>query len=79
MSRSVNQSLQYGFVTWKEVSDDASIARKRQLRVFKFINRIKLKMAWRQWIIAQQDENHKIIEELISHEEMDSGCLQSSI
>lgn len=79
MCRSVSQSLQYSFMTWKSVSDDMSSGRRRQLRVFGFINRIKLKMAWRQWTLAKQAEDHQMIEQLISQEEMGNGCVASSI
>jgi hypothetical protein len=38
-----------------------------------------MKMVWRQWVLTQQADSHMIIEELISHEVMENGCLQSSL
>jgi hypothetical protein len=42
-------------------------------------NKIRTRMAWRQWVLACQSEVKQVLQELIDHEQLESGCLMSAI
>ena len=79
ISRSLGQTMEYFFSTWKRMSNDIGYKQSYQLRVISNVHRIKLRMAFQKWCQAKENDDKAIMIEFIEQAELGNGCLQSAL